>query len=117
MLEHFKVFDEGSPRLLVGFTATPKRGDGEGLDAVYEEIAFSRTLPEMIMARHLSPVAGYRVETDGDAPAVHLLGRDLVAARLGNERPVRPFPVIPRAELGQALARASESAAMTSVAQ
>ena len=28
----------------------PKRGDGEGLDAVFQEIVFSRSLPEMIQA-------------------------------------------------------------------
>ncbi len=84
VLEHFKVFDEGSPRLLVGFTATPKRGDGQGLDAVYEEIAFSRNLPEMIMAKHLSPVAGYRVETDVDLSRVRTRMGDFVTRQLSD---------------------------------
>jgi ATP-dependent helicase IRC3 len=65
-LEHFKVFDSETRKLLVGFTATPKRGDGVGLDAVFQEIVYSKSLPEIIQSGYLSPVAGYRVETDID---------------------------------------------------
>jgi ATP-dependent helicase IRC3 len=58
ILDYFGVFVPGTRKLLVGFTATPKRGDGLGLDAVFEEIVFSKSLPEMIKTGFLSPVAG-----------------------------------------------------------
>ncbi len=84
VLEHFGVFDKGTRKLLVGFTATPKRGDGEGLDQVFEEIAFSRTLPEMILSGHLAPVAGWRVETDVDLSGVRTRMGDFVTGQLSD---------------------------------
>jgi len=84
VLEYFGVFEPNTPKLLVGFTATPKRGDGVGLDAVFEEIVFSRSLPEMIQTGFLSPVAGYRVETDVDLSRVKTRMGDFVAAQLSD---------------------------------
>lgn len=82
ILEYFGVFAPDTLKLLVGFTATPKRGDGQGLDAVFQEIVFSRTLPEMISAGYLSPVAGYRVETDIDLSRVKTSMGDFVVSHL-----------------------------------
>ena len=82
VLDHFGVFDEGTRKFLVGFTATPKRGDGEGLDQVFEEIAFSRTLPEMILSGYLAPVAGWRVETEVDLSRVRTRMGDFVQGQL-----------------------------------
>jgi ATP-dependent helicase IRC3 len=48
VLEHFGLFAEGTKRLLVGFTATPRRGDKQALSEVFEEIAYARSLPEMV---------------------------------------------------------------------
>jgi superfamily II DNA or RNA helicase len=82
VLEHLGVFAPGSPTLVVGFTATPRRGDGAGLDAVFEEIVFSRTLPEMVAAGFLAPVAGFRVETNVDLSRVRTRAGDFVPAQL-----------------------------------
>jgi hypothetical protein len=82
VLEHFQLFAPDTRKLLVGFTATPKRGDGEGLNAVFEEIVFSRSLPEMIKAGFLSPVAGYRVETEIDLSRVKTRMGDYVISQL-----------------------------------
>jgi len=84
VLEHFEVFKKTTRKLLVGFTATPKRGDGEGLDKVFEEIAFSRTLPEMILSGYLAPVAGWRVETDVDLSGVRTRMGDFVTGQLSD---------------------------------
>ncbi|MBN1673344.1 MAG: DEAD/DEAH box helicase [Kiritimatiellae bacterium] len=81
-LEHFGVFETGTPKLLLGFTATPKRGDGQGLDAVFEEISFSRNLPQMVEDGYLAPLAAYRVETDVDLSGVKTRMGDFVAAQL-----------------------------------
>lgn len=82
VLEYFGVFEADTSKLLVGFTATPKRGDGQGLDAVFQEIVFSRSLPEMIHARYLAPVAAYRVETDIDLSRVKTRMGDFVTSHL-----------------------------------
>ncbi len=82
VLEYFGVFEPDTRKLLAGFTATPKRGDGVGLDAVFQEIVFSKSLPEMIRAGFLSPVAAYRVETDIDLSRVRTRMGDFVASQL-----------------------------------
>lgn len=82
VLEHFDVARKDTQKLLVGFTATPKRGDGVGLHAVFDEIVFSRALPEMIAAGYLVPLAGYRVETDIDLSAVKVRAGDYVTGQL-----------------------------------
>jgi ATP-dependent helicase IRC3 len=82
ILDHLGVFAPETNKLLVGFTATPKRGDGQGLDRVFQKIVFSRSLQEMIKAEYLSPVAGYRVETDVDLSGVKIRMGDYVTAQL-----------------------------------
>ncbi len=76
------VMEPGTRKLLVGFTATPKRGDGQGLDRVFEEIVFSRTLPEMIASGYLVPASGYRVETSVDLSQVRIRMGDFVSSQL-----------------------------------
>ena len=82
VLEHFGVFHAETRKLVVGFTATPKRGDGQGLDQVFQEITFARELPEMIESGYLSPVAAWRVETDVDLSGVRSRMGDFVTGQL-----------------------------------
>jgi superfamily II DNA or RNA helicase len=84
VLDHFDVFAPDTRKLLVGFTATPKRGDGQGLDEVFEDITFSKTLPQMIGAGYLAPVAGYRVETEVDLSGVRTRMGDYVSSQLAD---------------------------------
>ena len=70
IFDHFNVFAPDTPRMLVGFTATPRRGDRQGLGEVFEEIAYSRSLEEMIRAQFLCPVSGWRVTSDVDLDRV-----------------------------------------------
>ena len=90
VLDYFGVFEADTPKLLVGFTATPKRGDGQGLDAVFQEIVFSRSLPEMIQAGYLAPVAAYRVETDIDLSRVKTRMGDFVTSHLSQAVNIAP---------------------------
>jgi ATP-dependent helicase IRC3 len=46
----------GDGPIVVGVTATPKRGDGVQLDDVFEEIAYARTYSEMVARGYLAPV-------------------------------------------------------------
>jgi superfamily II DNA or RNA helicase len=82
ILDHFGLFDKDTKRLLLGFTATPKRGDGQGLDDVFEEIVFSRDLPEMVQSGYLAPLAGWRVTTDVDLSQVRTRMGDYVVNQL-----------------------------------
>jgi superfamily II DNA or RNA helicase len=82
IFEHFQLFAPGTPRLLVGFTATPRRGDHRGLGDVFEEIAYSRSLEEMIREHFLCPVAGWRVTSDVNLDAMQVRGGDFVESQL-----------------------------------
>jgi len=82
IFDHLGLLEEGCPRPLVGFTATPKRGDEVGLSEVFEAIAYEAGLREMIEAGYLAPLAGLRIGTECDLSGVHLRAGDFVAAEL-----------------------------------
>ncbi len=84
IVEHLGLMQPDTKKLLVGFTATPKRSDGIGLDAIFDEISFSRTIPEMMHAGYLAPMAGYRVETDIDLSRVKTSMGDFVVSQLSD---------------------------------
>ncbi len=77
VLRQLGVFDEGWAGTLLGFTATTGRGDGRGLDTVFERIVYTRTLPEMIDDGYLSPLRGYRIATGADLTRISSGGVDL----------------------------------------
>lgn len=69
-------------RLHLGVTATPKRGDNIGLECVYEEIVFSRTIREMIEKGRLSRIRAYRVHTTTSLDDVGVRAGDFEQDRL-----------------------------------
>lgn len=77
ILRQLGVFDDDWDGTLLGFTATTMRADGKGLDTVFEEIVYSRTLPEMIADGYLTPLRGYRIATHADLTHVGGGGADL----------------------------------------
>jgi superfamily II DNA or RNA helicase len=54
------------------------------LSEVYQEIIYSKPLPDMIKDGYLSPVAGYRVETDVDLTRVKTRMGDFVTSQLSS---------------------------------
>jgi superfamily II DNA or RNA helicase len=70
VLRELGVFEQSFTGTLLGFTATPLRGDGLGLDTVFERIVYTRTLREMVEDGYLSPLRGYRIETATDLRAL-----------------------------------------------
>ena len=67
-------FMNGDPRkLLLGVTATPRRGDGIGLGSIFQEVVFERSIASMIEAGYLSPMVGKRVITRTDLGGVGFL--------------------------------------------
>lgn len=81
ILEHFHVFDKGD-RFLVGFTATPRRGDGEALGTVFEDVVYSRGIEEMVRGGWLCPITGWRLRTDVDLHGVGIRHGDFIESQL-----------------------------------
>jgi superfamily II DNA or RNA helicase len=84
IFEHFGLFAKDTMRLLVGFTATPRRGDKQTLAEVFEEIAYARTLPEMVREGYLCPVRGWRVHSSIDLDGVRIRHGDFVESDLAH---------------------------------
>jgi len=76
VLRQLGAFDEDWNGTLLGFTATTARGDGKGLDTIFERIVYSRTLPEMIEDGYLSPLRGFRISTNADLTRLSSGGLD-----------------------------------------
>jgi ATP-dependent helicase IRC3 len=82
IFDHFGLFKAGVSRYLIGFTATPRRGDKQGLGEVFEEVCYARDMREMIRDRHLCPITGWRVDTDLSLDAVKVRHGDFVESQL-----------------------------------
>lgn len=76
VLRHLGAFDPAWTGTLLGFTATTSRGDGKGLDEIFERIVYTRTLPEMIEDGYLAPLRGYRMSTSADLSRLAATGLD-----------------------------------------
>lgn len=76
VLRQLGAFEPGFTGTLLGFTATTSRGDGQGLDEVFEEIVYSRSLPELIEDGFLAPLRGYRISTTADLRQLSATGLD-----------------------------------------
>ena len=76
VLRQLGVFDDAWQGTLLGFTATTARGDGKGLDSVFERIVYSRALPDLITDGYLSPLRGFRVSTAADLSRLSASGLD-----------------------------------------
>ncbi len=76
VLRQLGAFDADWNGTLLGFTATTSRGDGKGLDKVFEQIVYSRQLHEMIDDGYLSPLRGFRISTSADLTRLSSGGLD-----------------------------------------
>ncbi|MBP5177759.1 MAG: DEAD/DEAH box helicase, partial [Clostridia bacterium] len=77
-----KIYDYFKPRLHIGFTATPNRGDKVRLDDVYEEIIFEKNLRWGIENQYLSDVKCLRVSVSYDLRWVRRRMGDFVESDL-----------------------------------
>lgn len=82
VLRSLGAFEPEWEGTLLGFTATPARADGVGLDEVFEEIVYARGLPEMIHDGYLVGLRGYRIATAADLTALGAGGQDFVVEEL-----------------------------------
>jgi superfamily II DNA or RNA helicase len=80
ILTHFGCLD-GLTRL-VGVTATPKRTDGIGLGAVFQEIAVEYGILDMIRGGYLVPIRAWQVQTTIDLRSVKTTAGDYAVGEL-----------------------------------
>lgn len=76
VLRELGCLDAGWSGTLCGFTATTGRGDGRGLDEVFEELVFQVPLGALIDQGYLAPLRGFRVSTAADLRSVSVGGGD-----------------------------------------
>lgn len=82
IFKHFGLFSPDTTRLLVGFTATPRRGDNQGLGEVFQEVCYARDLRQMIAAGYLCQIRGWRVDTNLSLDGVKVSHGDFVESQL-----------------------------------
>ncbi|HEY0709815.1 MAG TPA: DEAD/DEAH box helicase family protein, partial [Polyangia bacterium] len=76
ILRQLGAFERNWDGTLVGFTATTARGDGKGLDQVFERIVYSKTLPDLVGEGYLAPLKGFRINTAADLSRITSGGTD-----------------------------------------
>lgn len=72
--------DQG--KLLLGVTATSKRGDNVGLEAIFNKISFDRSIREMIQRGRLCRLKAYRVKTNTSLDEVGVRAGDFEQEKL-----------------------------------
>ena len=77
-----KIFERFKPEKLIGFTATPNRGDKIRLDNVFSKIIFQRDLRWGIKNGYLCDITCKRVDIGFDLSAVHTRRGDYAPGEL-----------------------------------
>jgi superfamily II DNA or RNA helicase len=77
-----KILLKRPDALVVGFTATPQRGDGARLTEIFPDIVYSMDARAAIEAGYLVPVKSYAVATETDLDAVASRAGDFVLGQL-----------------------------------
>ena len=93
-----KIYEYFKPRLHLGFTATPNRGDNVRLDDIYQDIIFERDIKWAIKNKYLTDIYCMRVN----------IGYDIskVARRMGDFAPGELEEVMNQEVLNNAIAEA-----------
>lgn len=76
VLRQLGAFEPDFSGTLLGFTATTTRGDGKGLSEVFEQVVYSKSLPELIDDGYLAPLRGFRISTAADLTRLSASGLD-----------------------------------------
>lgn len=86
ILETFGILknksDWNKETLLLGATATPRRNDNEGIDKIFDKVAFNYGIVEGIQDDWLSRIRAYRVDTETDLKGVHTTAGDFSTGEL-----------------------------------
>lgn len=105
VIEGLGCFEPDGP-LLLGLTATPDRGDGKGLDDLFQEVTFAYDLRWGIAREYLSDMRAIRVRLAANLGAIKVKRGDYDAAESGAMLEAADAPnVIVRAWLKHAVDR------------
>lgn len=74
VLKYFQVFEK--KKMLLGFTATPLRGDKDCLGDIFQSHSFKMTLSEATQNGYICPVHGLRVDIRRSLENIDALGGD-----------------------------------------
>jgi ATP-dependent helicase IRC3 len=66
VIRHLRGFDERDAPVVLGVTATPERGDGIGLNCVFQEIVYQKSILEMIDADFLCDLKAIEIKLKVD---------------------------------------------------
>lgn len=77
-----RVVDYFNADFVLGVTATPQRSDSTRLIDVFEEIVYYKSIQDLIEDGWLSPLVGYRVNTDTDISTVEIKNGEYVQSQL-----------------------------------
>ena len=70
VLRYFRVLkgepDEDKGRILIGWTATPNRGDNEGLEIAFSQIVHNYDIRTAVTDGWLAPIVAWRIESEID---------------------------------------------------
>lgn len=83
-LEYFGVLPEATDKLLLGFTATPKRGDSVGLDHIFQRIAIAKDIRWMIQHGYLCRLRAFHVDTKVSLEQVKIVNGDFAVGDLSD---------------------------------
>jgi superfamily II DNA or RNA helicase len=79
-----KILLKRPDALVIGFTATPNRGDGAQLAEIFPDTVYSMDARAAILAGYLVPVKSYAVATETDLDAVASRAGDFVLGQLAD---------------------------------
>lgn len=77
-----KIYDYFHPRLHIGFSASPNRGDKVRLDTIYSDIIYQKDLKWAIQNGYLCDIYCMRVDIGYDLSAVHTRAGDYAPGEL-----------------------------------
>lgn len=82
VLRTLGAFEPDWDGTLLGFTATTMRGDGVGLEKVFDSIVYHQTISSLVDQGYLAPLRGYRIATAADLRAVTSGAEDFLVEEL-----------------------------------
>ena len=106
---HLEIVDHFGGAALLGWTATPNRGDERALAQVFTEVGYDMTLADALAGGWLVPPDVRTIETSRDLSEVRTRNGDLMAGDIG--RVLCEIELL-REEVGKALALAGEKKAL-----
>jgi len=77
-----RLIEHLTPKLLLGVTATPFRGDRASLEGIFQQIVYTYGLRAGIQAGYLVDIRAFTVATSVSLDPVHTLAGDFAAAEL-----------------------------------